>query len=421
MEFAECFSAYRNYLNPSLAGLLKFMGFEAVEDRARGPYVYDTEGREYIDCLGGFGVFSFGHSPPTIVSAVREQLEKMPLSSRLLFSEPAARLAQRLAEVTPGDLTFSFFCNSGSEAIEGALKLARFYTRRSRILSAHNSFHGKTLGALSASGREVYKAPFRPLLPDFEQVPFDDPKALEEAVDERTAAVILEPIQGEGGVVIPGEGYLARAREISSAAGALLILDEVQTGMGRTGTNFACEREGVVPDILCLGKALGGGVMPIGAFIARPEVWTMFDENPLLHSSTFGGNPLACAAGFAAVEMLLGERLAERAETVGRHFLDRLAALADQYSDLVEGVSGRGLLIGMKFRDADLGALVISGLAARRILAAYTLNNPQVVRFEPPLIIGEDLIDRVIQAVSESLAQTRELVPPLRGVGPMTE
>lgn len=253
------FHLYAEHVNPGLARLLQFMGLEGLEERAEGCYLWDSEGRKYLDFLGGFGTFALGHRPAAVVEAVHRQLDRMPLSSKLLLSPLQAELAALLAEITPGDLKYSFFCNSGAEAVEGCLKLARAATGRPKIITAEGAFHGKTLGALSVSGREVYRKPFEPLLPAVSLVPFGDAEALRQAVDEETAAVILEPVQGEGGVRVPPNDYLPAAREACDRAGALLILDEVQTGFGRTGRMFACEHWGVAPDLMALGKALGGG------------------------------------------------------------------------------------------------------------------------------------------------------------------
>jgi len=329
-------AAYARHVNDGLARLLSFMGLDAAAVRAEGCFVWDEQGRRFLDFLGGYGVFSFGHRHPRIVAAVTAQLERMPLSAKILFDKPTAELAARLADITPGSISKFFFCNSGTEAVEGALKLARLASGRSRIIYAENSFHGKTLGALSATGRDKYREPFLPLLPEFTGVPFGDATAMAKALDETVAAVILEPIQGEGGVIVPPLGYLAEVRELTRQRGALLILDEVQTGMGRTGYNFACEREGVEPDFILLAKALGGGVMPLGAIGGTPEVWAKFEQNPLIHSSTFGGNPLACAAGIAALDVLQEEQLAERAAQEGEPFLARLRKLAADYPDLVK-------------------------------------------------------------------------------------
>jgi len=337
----------------------------------------------------------------------------MPLSSRVLFSQPAAELAAELAKILPGDIEKMFFCHSGAEAVEGALKLARLHTGRPGIVATEGGFHGKTLGALSVSGREVYRKPFAPLLPEVKHVPYGDADALAGAVDGSTAAVILEPIQGEGGVIVPPEDYLPAAREVCDRTGALLILDEVQTGLGRTGTMFACEQSGVVPDIICLAKALGGGVMPLGAFASTAEIWAALEENPLLHSSTLGGNPLACAAGLAALREIQGQDLAARAERLGEEALARLRQIRKSHSDMISDVRGRGLLIGVEFTDPDIAGLVIAGLAQRRVIAAYTLNNPKVIRIGPALTIPEEELQRGIDALAEAVGQAEGIVAQL--------
>jgi len=294
--------------------------------------------------------------------------------------------------------------------VEAALKFARSSTKRPHFVAAQGAFHGKTFGALSASGRDVYKQPFEPLLGGFTHVPFGDAEALAGAVDDQTAAVILEPIQCEAGIIIPPEGYLTKARQICNNTGALLILDEIQTALGRTGRMFACDWEQVTPDIITLGKALGGGVMPIGAVVGRPEVWAILDENPIIHSSTFGGNPLACTAALAALDVLEQEHLADKCAQRGAQLLAGLSEAAAGYPEMISAVRGKGLLVGMEFTDSDLGGLTITALGQRQILAAFALNDPRVLRFEPPAIISAEQVDQVIQAVGEALAQTAAIL-----------
>ncbi len=404
------FERYAEYVNPGMAALVRFMGFEVVEVEAEGCYVVDSEGRKFLDFLGGPGVFTMGHRHPKVVAAVRAQLEKMPLSSHVLLNPVQAELAERLAQITPGELRYTFFCNSGAEAVEGALKAARAFTGRPKFVAAEGGFHGKTFGALSASGRETYRKPFYPLLESFVHVPFGDAQALQAAVDEQTAAVILEPIQCEAGIRVPPEGYLRQVREICDAAGCLLILDEIQTGLARSGKMFCCQWEEVAPDIMTLGKALGGGVMPIGAFTARPQIWRIFEENPWVHSSTFGGNPLACSAALAALEVIEQEQLCQKAAARGAQLLEGVSALAAKYPGIIKDVRGRGLLVGVEFGDSDIGGLVITGLGQRGILAAYALNNPEVLRLEPPAVVSEGQIDECVQALDEAVAQTVELL-----------
>ncbi len=412
-DLEQVVDRYQRHVNAGLASLFKFMGFEAVEWRAEGSTIWDTEGREYLDLLAGFGTLALGHRPAAVVAAVKEQLDRMPLSSRVLFNKPTADLAAELASILPGNLEKSFFCNSGTEAVEGALKLARLHTGRPGIVATTGGFHGKSLGALSVSGREVYRKPFSPLIPDVTHVPFGDADALAQAVNDTTAAVIFEPIQGEGGVIIPPNDYLPRAREICDRAGALFIADEVQTGLGRTGAMFACNHSGVVPDIICLAKALGGGVMPLGAFSSRDDIWASLETNPLIHSSTLGGNPLACAAGLAALREIQRQNLPLRAARLGEHALVRLRELQAKHPDIITEVRGKGLLIGVQFTDSDIAGLVIAGLAQRRIIAAYTLNNPEVIRIEPALTILEDALDRGIDGLVEAVEQTEGILAQL--------
>jgi putrescine aminotransferase len=401
---------YLDYINPGMVALTKFMGLEAVEVSAEGCYVTASDGSRYLDCLGGPGVFTLGHRPAPVIAAVRAQLDEMPLSSHILPDPVLAALAERLAELTPGDLQYSFICNSGAEAVEGALKLARAHTKRPHFVAAHGAFHGKTFGALSASGRESYRAPFQPLLPGFTHVPFGDAAALAAAVDHNTAAVILEPIQCEAGIIVPPDGYLAAAREICDRAGALLILDEIQTGLGRTGKWLACDWEGVCPDLLTLGKALGGGVMPIAAIVARPAIWDVFAENPYIHTSTFGGNPLACAAALAALQALQDIDAAGKCRVRGAQLLAGCRCLGEQFPALVVAVRGRGLLVGMQFADADMGGLVIGGMLSNHVLAAFAMNSLETLRLEPPAIITEGEIDTVLAALEDALQMTAGLL-----------
>ncbi|KXS36946.1 MAG: putrescine aminotransferase [Candidatus Frackibacter sp. T328-2] len=405
----ETIKLYEESINPALARLFRFMGLDSIEVRAEGMRIKDVKGREYIDCLGGYGSLNFGHSPREIVDAVKDQLDRMSLSSKILFNHQLADFASELTEVTPGDLQYSFVCNSGTEAVEGALKLARLYTGENEIISTVNSFHGKSMGALSATGREQYKEPFGPLIPEFKHIPFGDLKSFLKAITPRTAAIILEPLQGEGGIVLPPSGYLKGVREICNQKDIVMIVDEVQTGLGRTGTNFAVEAEEVVPDIMTLAKSLGGGVMPVGALIARPHIWEPFIESPLVHTSTFGGNPLAAVAGKKALEILQRDNLASRAKEVGELLIGKLKELRDKYPELIKEVRGKGLMIGIELMNEGLGGMLISELTNRRLLAAYTLNQPKVIRVEPPLIISESDIREVIDIFDDALAAVANL------------
>ncbi len=278
---AEVIRKYSQYVNPQLGKLMAFAGFP-VEWYSEGCYIYDPEGRAILDFLGGYGVFSLGHRHPKVIEAVTAQLGRMPLTGKAFFSSVGADLAEKIAQIAPGNLQYTFFSNSGAEAVEAALKFAKLATRRTKIVSTEDSYHGKTMGALAVTGREKYRKPFEPMVPDVTFVPFGDAKAAEAAIDHHTACMIVEPIQGEGGIQVPPDGYLMHLRKACDKAGALLIADEVQTGLGRTGAMFACEHDGVHPDIMTLAKCLGGGVMPIGATVGTPEVWeAVFGTNPM--------------------------------------------------------------------------------------------------------------------------------------------
>lgn len=398
------------YLNHAYSE--KLCGAEgAVEFKDEGVYTYDNQGKSYLDCLGGYGIFNVGHRHPRVIAAVKAQLDQVCLHSQDLLNPWAAHLAKQLAAIAPGDLRYSFFCNSGTEAVEGAIKLARLYTGKTEIISTDNSYHGVSMGALSATGREVFRKPFAPLLNGFVHVPFGDIKALKKAINKNTAAVILEPIQGEGGIYLPPKGYLRQVRDLTTKKKVLLILDEVQTGMGRTGRMFACDHEGVSPDILCLAKALGGGVMPIGCFMSTPAIWKVLEPNPSIHNSTFGGNPLACTAASACIQVLTDEHLPARAAVMGTVFMRRLLELKKSYPRHIACVRGLGLLIGLEFRSIKLREKIQHELFRRGVLVAATMNANRTVRIEPPLIITEAQIHFMVNTLESIL---REIDPVQR-------
>lgn len=411
--FADVVAKYHAHVNPYLAKLLSFAGF-GVEMRAEGCTIYDQDGKGYLDCLGGYGVFALGHRHPKVVEAVKQQLDQMPLSGKAFFGKPLADLAARLAEIAPGDLQYTFACNSGAEAVEGALKFAKGATGRSKIVSTVGGFHGKTLGSLSTTGREKYQKRYEPLLPGVAFVEYGDAEAAVRAIDGGTCCMIVEPVQGEGGIRIPPDGYLAAVRRRCDEVGALLIFDEVQTGLGRTGYWFGCNHEGVSPDLMTLAKALGGGVMPIGAIMGTPAVWdTVYSENPLTHTSTFGGNPLACAAGLAALQVIEQEGLVERSKLMGETLKSGLVEAASRHADLVTEVRGRGLMVGVEFSLDEVGELAVAQMLMRGLCVAYALNNPRVLRFEPPLIISEEQIEFAVRTFDQALTETSSVLAML--------
>ena len=370
-------------------------------ESGRGAVLVDSDGREYIDFLAGLAVASVGHAHPRVAAAIETQAAQLVHVSNLFATGPQEELAARLGELTGG--MQSFFCNSGAEAIEAALKLARKHARvggrdATRIVCATDGFHGRTFGALSATGQPSKQAPFAPLVGGFTHVPYGDAAALAQAMGDDVAAVLLEPIQGEAGVIIPPPDYLAAARTLCDGVGAVLILDEVQTGLGRTGAWFAWQHEGVAPDIMCLAKALAGG-LPMGACLARPEVASSFAVGD--HASTFGGGPVQSAAALAALDVIESEGLVYRALVAGRRLMSALA-------DLWPGaeVRGRGLLIAVEFSADVANEIVERALGAGLILNA---TGPQTLRLAPPLVISNDELERglaILEEVSDAILTT---------------
>jgi putrescine aminotransferase len=404
---AETYENYKLFVNPTLARVMKISG-SPVEVRASGSTIWDQNGKAYLDFAGGYGVFTLGYSHPRVLEAVRAQLYLIALSGKTMFNVMLGRASRRLAELAPGDLQISFWCNSGTEAIEGAIKLARAATGRAKIVGTLDAYHGKTFGALSVSGREAFQMPFRPLLADSECIPYGDSGALDEAL-AGAAAFVVEPVQGEGGVNVPELGYLQAVREACDRTGAIFIADEVQTGLGRCGYRFGCDRDGVVPDVMTLAKGLSGGVVPAGAFIARQGVWNRaFGKAPLLHTSTFGGGELACAAALAAMDVLEEEDLAQRARARGEQLLGGARAIARQYPSVVRDVRGLGLLVGVELTHEGYGGWVIHEMLKAGVTAAWTLNQQRVIRLEPPLVVTESEVDRALEALRGGIAAAHE-------------
>ena len=373
--------------------------FPVVLVRGKGVHLWDTDGKEYLDFVGGIAVDALGHCHPRMVEAIRAQAETLIHVSNLYHIEPQIRLAQLLCEHSFADR--AFFCNSGAEANEAAIKLARKYAKdhwssdRVDIITMQHAFHGRTLATLTATGSPKYSQGFEPLMPGFKQVPYNDLKAVQRAVDSRTCAILVEPVQGEGGVNVPGDDYLPGLRRLADVAGVLLILDEVQSGMGRTGKLFAYQHWGVEPDILTLAKALAGGV-PMGAMLAREAVAASF--TPGTHASTFGGTPFVSAIALAVVQTMLEEDLPGRAARVGAYFLDRLNALRASYP-VVKAVRGKGLILGLEL---TAPARHIVAACMERGLLVLTAGD-HVVRFVPPLVVTEAEVDRAVGIVEAAL------------------
>ncbi len=362
--------------------------------RGKGARVWDHEGREYIDCVGGYGVANVGHSNPSVVEAVKRQAETLMVLPQTLPNDRRAEFYQTLVELTPPGLERVFPTNSGAEANEAALKFARAATGRTKFVAAMRSFHGRTLGALSVTWEKKYRAPFAPLVEPVEFIPYNDVEALYRAVDEKTAALILEPVQGEGGVRPATLEFMQAARARTQEVGALLILDEIQTGFGRTGKLFAMEHFGITPDILTLAKAIGGGV-PMGAMVTTPQIADRMPKGG--HGTTFGGNPLAMAAGVAAMRYIATHRLWERAAELGAWFLE---ALRELDSPRVREVRGLGLMIGLELKERS--APYIRRLEQEHQVLTLAAG-PNVIRFLPPLVIERSDLERVLEAVREVL------------------
>ncbi len=385
----------------------------AVEWSGRGASFKDILGREYIDCLGGYGLLDLGWSHPEVIDTVRAQLGRTPMPSQELIDPLRGVLAHLMAAITPGEIKYSFFCASGTESVEGAIKLAKLYTRKPGFIAALKGFHGKTMGSLSMLGKSDFRQPAGILYggPVF-HVPFGDADAVERQLDTcqkvgiEVAAVLFEPIQGEAGAIVPPDDFFPRVRELTRHYGALLIADEVQTGMGRTGKLWGVDHWKVEPDILTVAKSLGGGVMPVGAFCSTEEIWQpMMFPNPFIHTTTTGGSALACSAAIAAIHITLRDRLWEKAAVKGEYILEHLNRLASQYPQVFEKITGRGLLIGMHFHDSQVGYKVSAGLFKRGVLVGGTLTNAQSIRIEPPIVIEQHEIDQVLDRLEDTLAE----------------
>jgi acetylornithine/LysW-gamma-L-lysine aminotransferase len=365
--------------------------------RGHGSQVRDAEGRTYIDMTSGQGVVLLGHTHPRLVEAIQRQAERLITCPEIFYNDQRALLGERLSRHTPHGMTRFFFCNSGTEAVEGALKLSRLMTQRKSIIAAQRGFHGRTMGALSATWNTRYREPFEPLIPEIRHIPYTDLPAAEKAIGDSTAAVLLEVIQGEGGVYPGSSEFLHGVRELCSDRGALLIIDEVQTGLGRTGTWFACQGVDVTPDVMCLGKGIAGG-LPMGVVCWRERLGG-FAEG--MHGSTLGGNPLACAAALATLDILTDEDLPTRSRELGDRLLADLRAM-DQ--PLIRDIRGRGLMIGIDLRKRVTPAL--KELMSRGVLALPA--GPTVLRLLPPLVARQDELDFVRAAIAETLKEMQD-------------
>ncbi|MDO4648710.1 MAG: putrescine aminotransferase [Eubacteriales bacterium] len=417
----ETLDYFDHYVSP---GWLKYRksvssdseGGAVLEWQDEGAYCYGLNGEKFIDCLGGFGIYTCGHRNEEILDVVKAQLDHQALHSQELLDPLRGYLAKALADITPGDLQYCFFTNGGAEAVEMALKLARIATGGRWYISTVGAFHGKSMGAISMGGKSTYRVPYTPMVQQVQHVEYGNAEDMRKAirnltaVGEKVAAVILEPIQGEAGVIIPPKGYLKEVREICDEYGVALIFDEIQTGMGRTGTMWRCEAEGVTPDIMTYGKAFGGGILPITGIICKPSMWVdQLVENPwLLGSPTFGGNPLCCSAALATIRYMIEHDVPGMCKEKGEKLKAGLVSLGEKYPDIIQEVRGTGLMLAVEFRTCELGYETSKGLFARRVMTAGTLVNAKTIRFEPTAVISDQDIEDVITRFGEALEDVQK-------------
>ena len=378
---------------------------EMVVTGAAGCRLTTADGMSYLDMISGIAVSNVGHSHPEVVDAVKKQMElyaHVNVYGRFVLP-PQVEIAERLTRVAPGKLDVAFLTSTGTEANEGALKLARKYTGRPGYVAFERSFHGRTYGSLSVSWRERYRAPFQPLLEQVTFVPFDDLDAAARAIGNDTAGVIVEPIQGEAGVRIPSDGFLPGLRDLCTERGALLIVDEVQGAMGRSGHWYACQEWGVTPDVITVAKAVGGG-LPLGAFISTAEIFSTFLDPPLSHLTTFGGNPVACAAAIAAFDVIERDGLVDRAVEMGEYLGTGLAALMERHQ-ILAAARGLGLWWAFDIEPEELAMPVVQAMERRGVIVGSMLNADGTVRVAPPLIVTTDELDELLTALDEALTE----------------
>ncbi len=395
--------AFATYVNPQKVRVLRAAGLDVIEAERAGPWVWDLDGRRFLDCFTSAGSFNVGRRNPRVVAAAHAAIDRLDHGNFLLCSKEKAELAARLAEITPGELSCSMFGTGGGEAIDFAIKLARGASGRDRIVSTVNGYHGHTGFALSAAGRDAYRQPFEPLMPEFLQVPFGDLDALDAVLDDRTAAVLLEPIQGEGGIVVPDASYLPGVRRACERTGTLLILDEIQTGLGRTGRWWASEHFGVEPDIMTTAKSLGGSLVPISATVFTEELREFLIPNPFIHLSTFGGSDVACAVALEVIEVIEETGLVPHAAAMGVRLFAGLDALAAAHPQSIAEVRGLGLMAGVEYAEESMGPRMSYHLANHGVLAVYSGNQPAVMRLMPSLVIEEPEVDFLLDALEAAL------------------
>jgi len=404
-EDMELFESYKHLINPTYPAFLTKLGLDNIAVKAQAATITDSAGKTYIDCVGGYGLFNVGHNNPQIIQALIGQLEEQQLFTKPFITEIQVRMAECLDEITPGELSCSFMLNSGSEAIDCAIKLVRLHKGPKTIITAQKSFHGHTFGALTASGIPFFKRAFQPLLPGFISVPFGDIEALEHSISDETAAVLIEPIQHEAGVVLPPDDYLRKVRSLCDRHNIIMILDEIKTGFGKTGRMFACEHYDIVPDILVLGKSLGGGLIPTGAVVADGHLWKRFGLSFPMSASSYAGNVLACRAGLSTIKYIREGSLLEDCADKGKVLLRAFREYVGEYPDILRSVNGLGLLIGIETRGGRLALELAKEMNRQGVLVMPAFGNSSVLMVEPPLVISYQQIRMVVDSFGSACAK----------------
>jgi putrescine aminotransferase len=412
----EIVQLYGKLIDPSKARIMSDTGLGHVEERREGIYVWDKDGQQYIDCRDDAGVYNVGRRNPRLIRKLKESLDTYDIGNNLFFSEPRVALAQKLGALSPGkQLTGVVYGVGGGEIVDFALKLARACTKRKKIIAMNNGYHGCTAFAVSATSSESYKKFAEPLVEDVIHVPFNDVKALKKTIDKHTACVILEPVQGQGGVMVPAENYLQEVRRLCDEYGVLMIVDEIQTGLGRTGKFFAVNHEHVVPDIITLGKGLSGGLYPITAAIFKPDLLRFWEEHPLSHLSTFGGSDLGCLVALETIKILEEENLSQKAAQAGQKFAKGFLSLQKTYPNLLKEFRHKGLIMALEFFEKEDGPEMSRRLSEVGILSEFLFYNPKIMRIMPPLIVEDEEIEAILKAFEYALMMTDQERSPTQG------
>jgi putrescine aminotransferase len=393
------YQKYQDHISTTYPSFLKKLGILSTAVKAQGSIIEDSDGFEYIDCVSGYGVFNIGHNNPKIINDITNLLKQSQLFTNPFITNIQIQAAEKLSEISPGNMPYSFLCNSGSEAVDTAIKLARLYTGKKEIITSFNSFHGFTYGGLSATGIHSFTKLFKPLIPQIIQVPYDDINIIKKAISKDTAAVLLEPIQHEAGIHIPSDDYLRQVRQLCDEHNVLLIIDEIKTGMGKTGAMFCCNEIGIIPDILVLGKSLGGGVMPVGAMMASKKLWRKFSYSFPMAASSNSGNILACQAVISTIDILKEEKLLSECQKKGILFSNMLQQVIETSEGLLKKVDGKGMLYGVKTNSAQTTLMIVKEMIQQGILVFPSYLDAETFMIEPALVISNEQIKKVIKVL----------------------